>query len=602
MKRGKCKEKDNGLKRISSESEVWNFLDVTVSELNKQKRSPGQTVSKRLHKKQRVVSNPDLSLPSSPVKQILRNGLQNSKYGSHKTGLERSASCSSIDASANHSSTTYREQRSYLMEEGLDTQPIVPREVSSGRELDSTNHTIGTERAFLIEEDVSEDDEIQMKSIHELRFAGEQQRIVDEIEYLVDGVTFSGNSSASRYLSLIGIAEKMFDNSFRLCLKSIRDVFLRIFEEIDPKDTLHTFLQIYIFATMANEMDCMSSLLDAYSNNVKLLLQTAITLEPQVPVSILAKSLPKSVKGAVQEFVIKAELTFSFSNESLASSDSISLAAIALMKTSSGVFAESELFTELINLLIEKSYPILKENDGSNNFLLHALCSSLEKFTDFQGSEKIQKVSQILSSKLQILIDEHNETNSPKIDDTVVHACSEKLLRTLIQTVNSNSDHALAVSKSEVPLFAYKILQKFSNFSSDDETTRELIILILGLLLGLVEESHEFIQTITHVEVSFGASALDVLISFYQKNESIVEISGYVVMILSHCFLNDPKAFAQLKPLISQFYESLHKFKNFHLKLKEELMMMGSNGLAIVSIIDELHKSLQDYLRSDLVK
>lgn len=73
-------------------------------------------------------------------------------------------------------------------------------------------------------------------------------------------------------------------------------------------------------------------------------------------------------------------------------------------------------------------------------------------------------------------------------------------------------------------------------------------------------------------------------------------------MILSHCFLNDPKAFAQLKPLISQFYESLHKFKNFHLKLKEELMMMGSNGLAIVSLIDELHKSLQDYLRSDLVK
>ncbi|WBW74638.1 cohesin loading/unloading factor (WAPL) Wpl1 [Schizosaccharomyces osmophilus] len=591
---GKRKSSTNaqdGLQRSYSESKVWDFLDATVDRHFKEQRpSMDAKVTKQLHKRKkenggfsRRNDNPETKYISGPD---LQKAAQVSQYPKSSNGPNRSHSLTTgMDSGSSTMSVTYREQRSYVAE---------------------TNNT-GDENGILSVEyhseatdvDESEDENTQMKSIHELRFAGEKQRNMDEIEYLIDGISSKTNSANSRYNSFLEICEKIYERMFRICLKSSQDFQQRIFSEVLPEDKLQIILQTYIFSSMADENDFSQSLLENCSDGIYELFYSAITERDQRPIQSLIGAYSKTIQSSFWElFNHPSPLTKEYSNETLLSYNLLSLAGIALMKAYDGPLGSHDLFFKLMKLEVEHAVPFLLKNGAQQTFLLFSLTSTLDKVeTCTWDDDVLNKIYDLLSFLLKSILKDNEKLKSMESGDSICFlmiASCEKLLRTLIRSVNSDSPSVSTFCNSGLPKQLFEVLNNQAFVKNKSNV--ELLMMSLGLLLEISEESEAFVRSLPNIQVSTSQTMLDVLLQFYKDQKSKVELSGYAAMLLIHCIVADSRAFEQILPMAPQLKTTLIEFKRFHISLKEELMLFGTQGLAIVSIVDDTLDSLEKTL------
>ncbi|EPX73474.1 wings apart-like Wapl [Schizosaccharomyces octosporus yFS286] len=592
---GKRKPSSNvqdGLQRSFSESKVWDFLDATVDRHFKERRpSMDVKVTKQLHKRKK--ENYDISQrgDNSETKYIsvpdLQDGVRISQYPKSSNGLNRSHSLNTTGTDSGNSamSITYREQRSYVAEtNNTGENDILPIDY----------HNASTDI------DESEDENTQMKSIHELRFAGEKQRTMDEIEYLIDGISSKTNSANSRYNSFLEICEKVYDRMFRICLKSSQDFQQRIFSEIFLEDKLQTISQTYIFSSMADENDFSQSLLENCSDDIYNLFHSAITERDQRPIQSLIQAYSKTVQSSFRGlFNHPSPLTKEYSNETLSTCNLLSLIGIALMKAYDGPFGSHDLFLRLMKLEIEHAVPFLLKDGIKQTFLLFSLTSTLDKAENFTWDDGVlKKLCDLLSFLLKSTLKDNGILKDRGSGDSpcflIISSC-EKLVRTLIRSVNSDSSSVSTLCNSELPKQLFEVLNDRNFFKN--KSNMELLMMSLGLLLEISEESKVFVMNLPTKQVSTSKTMLDVLLQFYKEQKSKVELSGYAAMILIHCIITDSQTFEQIIPMAPQLKATLIEFKNFHISLKEELMLFGAQGLAIVSIVDDTLDSLEKTLR-----
>ncbi|EPY51112.1 wings apart-like Wapl [Schizosaccharomyces cryophilus OY26] len=581
----------DGLQRSFSESTVWDFLDATVDRHFREKRPlMDGKVTRQLHKRKKEFDDFPRRNENAETNHVLRpelpKAIQISETPKASNGLSRSQSGTlGMDSGGSATSITYREQRSYVTETN-----------STGDEQGIYSADYHNEATDV---DESEDEDTQMKSIHELRFAGEKQRIMDEIEYLIDGISSKSNSANSRYNSFMEICEQIYQRMFRTCLKSSQDLQQRIFSEVLPEDKLQTILQIYIFSSMADENDFVQSLLENCSKDISKLFRSAITEHDQRPIRALIGTYSKTIQSSFQElFNYPSPLTKEFSNEPLLSCNLLSLVAIALMKACDGPFSGHDLFLYLLKLEVEHAITFLLENGTQQTFLLFSIAATLDKAETYTWDDDVlEKLYDLLSFLLKNLLKDSEQMRNMETGDSMhflMIACCEKLLRTLIRSVNSDSSSVSTLCNSELPKKLFEVLNNSVFVKS--RSTEELVMMSLGLLLEISEESEQFVKTLPNFQVNTTQTMLDVLLQFYKEQKPKVELSGYAAMLLIHCIVADPRAFDQIVPMAPQLKTTLIEFKQFHINLKEELMLFGTQGLAIVSIVDDTLESLEKTL------
>lgn len=316
--------------------------------------------------------------------------------------------------------------------------------------------------------DESEHEELNIKSVHELRETGGNARFMDEMEYLAEGL---GDEGSSRRTTLLEICKKAKDADFIRKLKSTdyADKILHVLPQVVETDQVAAFLVLFIAQKIF--ADNGANVLDTVINDPKFLDSVFVCLENTESI-LRDKKSSKVFQKVLKEFV---DGTTSGSDDE--PTPSPALAAIATLSTL-------------------QTYP-----GASGSTILKAclLPTNWDKFRTFAINafeEKEYKVSQLVvffldfcqsdvffSSLAHILDDLATQLKNGKPDNALVDL-SLPVLRLLIVHTNENSIPELDDSFVLKCISLGETLHKHSQ----DSKLSEVYLLCLGFLENIIGE------------------------------------------------------------------------------------------------------------------
>ncbi|KAF2095183.1 hypothetical protein NA57DRAFT_79668 [Rhizodiscina lignyota] len=115
---------------------------------------------------------------------------------------------------------TYGQQRTYIEENNLELElmldsPLVVSKQSSGVGYGSQKTASQSQSKYSQEDEDLEESQGPIKSVHELRAAGENQRFVDDFENILEDIQHRGGKSMSRQRTgIVELCEKLSDKKF----------------------------------------------------------------------------------------------------------------------------------------------------------------------------------------------------------------------------------------------------------------------------------------------------------------------------------------------------------------------------------------------------
>ncbi|EEB07519.1 hypothetical protein SJAG_02606 [Schizosaccharomyces japonicus yFS275] len=545
-------------------SELWSFLDKTVETCvgHQQQHDRGIVESMAISKKRKNSSEPELRFrePSSASNGLKRTASLD--VGSSMTSKINVGSRSLVRSN----SATYELSRSYIEEKPSANAADIQQNTSYKDELSAT-------------ETEDDDDELQMKSIHELRLSGEKQRIMDEIEYLVDGVSQS-RSPLAAYSSLLEICTHLDNTMFRLCLKSNTETFFRVFKTIISKDLLRSFFQLHILASISSEVECVKALIDLHGTNILTLLRTTLSTDGDALASFLKEQkLSKNMQSAVHAFIKQMPALLGLKNMDEEIKNPSFLASLTLFR----LLLNGLHFTTDVQNLLNKAVGVTFAKPTVCEFLVFLLCDAIEHVDCMGLGEKgLRSICAFLSRTIVGTLDEESS-----------RLCI-RVLQLLIQITDTESAlHPVdMIVASGVPRSLFLLLQKVHSCSELNDYDSDLLAMVLGLLLDVCEDSSSFAKAICDTKCN-DQTYLSILQNFYKISKDQPVLEGYSAAVLSlvyvHGEIHDHEDINR-----NMLVQTLEDFVEFHKNLEHELSSFGANELAVLSVLRRLIHLLQE--------
>ncbi|KAK9473754.1 wings apart-like protein regulation of heterochromatin-domain-containing protein [Dipodascopsis tothii] len=270
----------------ASEADAWSLLDKAAG-----LASPRKKRTKIVNKLARSTTKPPTDRPestesagaaaasktSAEIAQTPVSEEQDEAVTTMRRPPVRPASASKL---------TYSAQRSFLDESALSFLDDLSAPTSRAVEADSG----------------SEEDDIKVKSIHELRESGQNSRFLDEVEYLLDGIR-PGAALASRRTTYLELATKLADKTFFNKFKAT-EFAPRLFMGLaDETDEVAMFALGYIVCLFTQDDGVLSALADEHGG-VRFL---ARLLANDTAISAIAKRKSNGVTRIGQSLVSELE-------------------------------------------------------------------------------------------------------------------------------------------------------------------------------------------------------------------------------------------------------------------------------------------------------
>ncbi|EHK49750.1 hypothetical protein TRIATDRAFT_50610, partial [Trichoderma atroviride IMI 206040] len=442
-------------------------------------------------------------------------------------------------------------------------------------------------------EDEEEDDDLKTKvairSVHELRRAGANNRSSDEVDDLLSRIGAPGSlASTMRRNALCELADKLQKKEF---MNQFRDHASRdnIAKGISTeKDTISGFLLAAAFVIFLSSGPAPHMLHQLTENKVGVWLSNLLTIGEDITAIALQKSsnMPKTTRSSLAN-VKKALLGMPIWHGYQSLQLSPRTVALQLLSMLVGLLDSQEVEAILDDTTtsisqLRSHFASVESRDSVDYALticiLEAQSSSItstnETFAEVQ--QEMSETATFLRSLLQGWPKSHNG-----IDAT--------LLKLAINTTNNETraaaiqDRQLLSSLTRCVICGFSTVESAIQTSTFESNTYDELLLILGIMINVLEHSSEARASIEVDEINQLASTWSELERVMEKDDS-VETSklgiaySYLAIVLGFSFLGHPELPVTngLLPAIQHFI-TIYKTVN-HKTVELESLVQSLSG------------------------
>lgn len=422
------KERDDrivfGPKRLFASAETSGISGASIfasAQKRKIKHLRTSTPSKKKAREKKADDNKDYQTESQD------HHTPSSSFGASFEGTQSSQEPARAPLSVTTNRRTYGASRSYLADSPTKKESIYDSIVSESSEE-------------------SEQEELHIKSVHELRETGGNARFMDEMEYLAEGLEDEGSS---RRTTLLEICKKAKDPDFIRKLKTTdyADKILHVLPQVVETDQVASFLVLFIAQKIFEDNG--ANVLDTVINDPKFMDSIFLCLDNTDSI-LRDKKSSKVFQKVLKDFV---DGTTSASDDEPTPSPALAaIATLSTLQTYPGASGSTILTSCLqptnwdkfrkfaIDAFEEKEYKVLQlvvfflhfcQSDiffPSLSLILDELSSQLQK------KEPDNNLVSLSLPVLRLLIVYTNESNIPELDRSFVLKCI-----TLAETLHEQS-------------------------------------------------------------------------------------------------------------------------------------------------------------------
>lgn len=295
--------------------------------------------------------------------------------------------------------------------------------------------------------DESEQEELNIKSVHELRETGGNARFMDEMEYLAEGLEDEGSS---RRTTLLEICKKAKDPDFIRKLKTTdyADKILHVLPQVVETDQVASFLVLFIAQKIFGDNG--ANVLDTVIHDPKFLDSIFLCLDNTESI-LRDKKSSKVFQKVLKEFV---DGTTSASDDEPTPSPALAaIATLSTLQTYPGASGSTILKACLqpnnwdkfrkfaTNEFEKKGYKVLQLvvfflDFCQSDIFFSSLASTLDELsTQLQKGQVNSTLVDLSLPVLRLLIVHTNESSIPELDGSFVLKCI-----TLAETLHERSE------------------------------------------------------------------------------------------------------------------------------------------------------------------
>lgn len=441
---------------------------------------------------------------SLPASSLLPNGMEFSGSQSLSQDTPGPAAIPSSQGSQSAGPKfTYSRQRSMLQEKDIMQElafdiPLQPTQVPTGR---GSRPTLPPLQNF-----PEEEDEIQgtpsIRSVHELRKAGANNRFLDEIEDLLDRIGTPSTPSSMRRGGLLELASKIKDKEFERKFRA-NSVELRLFTHLgEETDFIAGFAMLSILIALLADTSMPHVVAQLRRHGITSLLIRLLECQTGiVPLSKERKSnmskITRSSISELQDFLLKLPVWEDLQPEAI-TPRTTALKGLELMirqtreAGNSGDIISEELSTALFSILKSAEEESLWDQpNGQQAIDFHLALSALESHSvtarnAYDESIWISNYLPVIADALQIALSRPVEQ----------FGLLQVLILRLTLNVTNNNQKASDVFAREalMAVMGQVIVAKFktiSRFLTEEEfaITIDHLILVLGVMINFAEWS-----------------------------------------------------------------------------------------------------------------
>ncbi|GLI76769.1 hypothetical protein PoHVEF18_005047 [Penicillium ochrochloron] len=499
------------------------------------------------------------------------------------------------------SRVTYARQRSFLDDLCL-TGGLPGQDITAGLEQEGlpTSQPRGFDdhpRARLFEIEEANNDDVSVRSIHELRRAGGNARYRGAIESIFEDIEDPHVSTSGRCNSFVQLCNKLLDS--KLARQFVECNFeRRLVDCLSNKlDMVSAALALCVFGLAAQGRSLPYVL--AATTWPKLLEIAPILLGAQDDLCVIVRArnsnLSKAAQRSVQNVAPRIH-TALFADTSIPELSPCLLALHCVRVTISAFQAKGEIpdglpapvLSQLVNILLSESSH-LEEKVATREEKLHVLILGLSILEIHITSGDLAQQEQ--RDALGVLSEMHGLLRLDNEAGAVRHQVQMLYLRVILNTTNSNptlcDKFATAAMIEELATIA---MAGFGNLTEDtlaqENNSLDTVILALGALINLVEQS-EASRMIFLKSGGIPESILDQLLRLFSahvdsisKADSVLEVHhnvavGYLaVLLLALCLHAGARIRIKefLRPNgLASIMSTVNEFLQHHQKIEQEL-------------------------------
>ncbi|KAH7393566.1 wings apart-like protein regulation of heterochromatin-domain-containing protein [Cadophora sp. MPI-SDFR-AT-0126] len=460
----------------------------------------------------------DIVMEDAPASQTLQPALVSESQNSQVTGPK----------------FTYAKQRSMLNEDDLMSQlamelPTVPPQTAQGRRGRRASIPILKPLASFNEEvDVEDDSVATIRSVHELRQAGANNRFLDEVQDFLDRIGSPGKTTPSmRRSGLLDLAHKMQDKNFSRQFRS-NGMEQRLFLHLGLEtEIVSGFLMVTILVSLLMEGNMPHIVSQLRRQGITRLLIRL--LENQSSINLVAKDrknnmskVAQSLISEYQDYLLQSHVWEDLKPQSI-SPRTIALKCLELMVrqtreagSAADIFSK-ELTTNLFAIVKSatdaQSWALPKEKSAIDFYLA---LSALESHSI--TARTVQDETIWINEFLPIIGDELQISSTRPLEEFGV--LQILLLRLTLNVTNNNpraSDvfarASLMSAMGQVMVTRFNQISRFM-LEEDLSVAVDHLILVLGVMINFAEWSPACRESLQTLE-SDSSDPLDGMVSAF---------------------------------------------------------------------------------------